>query len=53
VKGFVDVDLAAGSARLVARITEGSTSRLALAEGTNVFAIVKAVTVDTAMTSSG
>jgi molybdate transport system ATP-binding protein len=52
VKGFVDVELAAGSARLVARITEASTSRLALVEGTNVFAIVKAVTVDTAMASS-
>ena len=52
LEGLVDVELSAGSARLIARITESSRSRLALSTGANVFAIVKAVTVDTAMSWS-
>lgn len=48
-KGLVDVELSTGSARIVARITEASAARLSLAPGTDVFAIIKAVTVDTAM----
>src|SRR5215472_11522863 len=52
LKGLVDVELAAGSAKLAARITESSTARLALADGMDVYAIIKAVTVDTAMTSN-
>jgi molybdate transport system ATP-binding protein len=41
-----DVQLACGGVRLVARITRASVKRLALAEGQNMFAVVKAVTVD-------
>lgn len=41
-----DVQLAAGNAKLVARITLASLKRLALAPGLKIFAIVKSVTVD-------
>jgi len=41
-----DVQLAAGDAKLVARITPASLKRLALAPGMQLFAIVKSVTVD-------
>jgi molybdate transport system ATP-binding protein len=44
--GHGDVQLAAGDAKLVARITSASLKRLALARGMPVFAIVKSVTVD-------
>jgi molybdate transport system ATP-binding protein len=47
--GLVDVLLMAGSATLVARVTEASVSRLGLKEGTALFAVVKAVTVDAAI----
>jgi molybdate transport system ATP-binding protein len=43
-----DVQLACGATRLVARITAASATRLNLAPGTQVFAIVKSVTVDVA-----
>jgi molybdate transport system ATP-binding protein len=49
LRGLVDIELAAASAKLFARITESSTARLALVQGMDIFAIVKAVTVDTAM----
>jgi molybdate transport system ATP-binding protein len=41
-----DVQLAIGTARLVARITQSSARRLELAPGTEVFAIIKSVIVD-------
>ena len=44
--GRVDVHLSCGEVRLVSRITQASATRLALAPGMNVFAIIKAVTVD-------
>jgi molybdate transport system ATP-binding protein len=47
--GLVDVMLAAGGTTLIARITRASASRLRLVAGTNVFAVIKAVTVDAAM----
>lgn len=47
--GLVDVFLEAGPDRLVARITQASTERLSLEPGMKVFAVVKAVTVDTAL----
>ncbi len=47
--GGVDVILSAGTANLVARVTESSVSRLALKEGLLVFAVVKAITVDAAV----
>ncbi|HEY1632975.1 MAG TPA: molybdenum ABC transporter ATP-binding protein [Rhizomicrobium sp.] len=40
------VQLACGSTKLVARITQSSAERLKLAPGTALFAIVKSVTVD-------
>jgi molybdate transport system ATP-binding protein len=43
---LADVELTAGTARLVARITAASAQRLALAPGVPVFAIVKSVAVD-------
>lgn len=45
----VDVELAAGKLSLFARITGASAKRLALAAGMEVFAVVKAVTVDAAI----
>jgi len=44
--GHADVQLEAGAAKLVARITQASLVRLGLAPGARVFAIVKSVTVD-------
>ncbi|MFZ1989448.1 MAG: molybdenum ABC transporter ATP-binding protein [Alphaproteobacteria bacterium] len=44
--GEADVQLLAGDARLVARITRYSLGRLALAPGMKVYAIIKSVTVD-------
>jgi len=44
--GQADVQLACGATRLVARITQASLTRLALAPGVPVFAIIKSVTVD-------
>jgi molybdate transport system ATP-binding protein len=41
----VDVQLKCGAATLIARITRASAARLALQEGTAVFAIVKSVTL--------
>jgi molybdate transport system ATP-binding protein len=41
-----DVQLSCGTARLVSRITRASVQRLGLTTGQDVFAIVKAVTVD-------
>jgi molybdate transport system ATP-binding protein len=41
-----DVQLACGNTRLVARITRASVARLGLVSGSQVFAIVKSVTVD-------
>ena len=43
---LADVELAAGAARLVARITAASARRLALAPGVQAFAIIKSVAVD-------
>lgn len=43
---LAEVELAAGSARLVARITAASARRLALMPGLSAFAIVKSVVVD-------
>ena len=43
---FAEVTLAAGAARLLARITAASARRLALAPGLAVFAVIKSVTVD-------
>ena len=40
-----DVQLVCGNTRFVARITQASAARLALAPGKPVFAIVKSVTV--------
>jgi molybdate transport system ATP-binding protein len=40
-----DVQLAIGDARLLARITKRSAARLALQQGTHVFAVIKSVTV--------
>ena len=48
-KTHADVQLLCGRTRLVARITRSSLERLQLAAGKPVFAIVKSVTVDTAM----
>jgi len=48
-EGHADVQLLCGATRLVARITCASLERLQLASGKPVFAIVKSVTVDTAM----
>jgi molybdate transport system ATP-binding protein len=45
-----DVQLAAGNAKLVARITRASLARLALEPGKAVFAVVKSVTVDPQVT---
>jgi molybdate transport system ATP-binding protein len=50
---LVDVDVVAGSVRLVARITASSASRLALREGQSLFAVIKAVTVDAVMKPAG
>ncbi len=41
-----DVELACGGAKLVARITAASATRLELAPGAAVFAIIKSVTID-------
>jgi len=41
-----DVQIACGATKLVARITQASAQRLALAPGTPVFAIIKSVIVD-------
>jgi len=41
-----DVQIACGPAKLVARITQASVARLALAPGVPVFAIIKSVIVD-------
>lgn len=41
-----DVQLSCGSARLVARITQASVGRLGIAEGQQLFAIVKSVRID-------
>ena len=49
LEGLVDVELLAGTARIFARITEASAVRLSLAVGMGAYAVVKAVTVDTAM----
>ena len=43
---LADVELAAGAARLVARITAASAMRLELARGIEVFAIIKSMAVD-------
>jgi molybdate transport system ATP-binding protein len=43
---LADVELAAGGARLVARITAASAKRLELAPGDDIFAIVKSMAVD-------
>jgi molybdate transport system ATP-binding protein len=43
---FADVELQAGAARLLARITAASAQRLALAPGLAVFAVIKSVTLD-------
>ena len=48
-ENHADVQLLCGATRLVARITRASLERLELAAGKPVFAIVKSVTVDTAM----
>ena len=45
-EGEADVQLDCGGAKLVARITQASVKRLALAAGVPVFAIIKSVTVD-------
>ncbi|MBV9330049.1 MAG: molybdenum ABC transporter ATP-binding protein [Alphaproteobacteria bacterium] len=47
--GLVDVVLQAGPERIVARITGASSARLSLAPGLKVYAVVKAVTVDTTL----
>jgi len=47
--GAVDAELVAGNAKIFARITAASAARLALTPGLEVYAIVKAVTVDTAI----
>lgn len=44
--GQVDVHLSCGRARLVARITQASASRLALKPGEAVFAVLKSVILD-------
>jgi molybdate transport system ATP-binding protein len=41
-----DVQLICGSAKLIARITQASLARLAIANGMELFAIVKSVTID-------
>lgn len=41
-----DVQMVCGATRFVARITRASVARLSLAPGTDVFAIVKSVTID-------
>lgn len=41
-----DVQIAVGTIKIVARITRASLTRLAIREGISVFAIIKAVTVD-------
>ena len=43
---LADVELAAGAARLVARITAASARRLDLASGDEIFAIIKSMAVD-------
>jgi molybdate transport system ATP-binding protein len=43
---LADVELACGGAKLVARITTASATRLALAPGMAAYAIIKSVTVD-------
>jgi molybdate transport system ATP-binding protein len=43
---LADVELSAGAARLVARITAASAKRLELAPGTEIFAIIKSMAVD-------
>lgn len=43
---LADVELAAGTSRLVARITASSARRLALAPGVSAFAVIKSVAVD-------
>jgi molybdate transport system ATP-binding protein len=48
--GLVDVHLSVGATRLVSRITRASTARLALAPGMDLFAVIKAVTVDAQIT---
>jgi molybdate transport system ATP-binding protein len=45
--GLADVHLLVGATRLVARITRSSLNRLALTPGQPVYAVIKAVTVDT------
>jgi molybdate transport system ATP-binding protein len=44
--GLVDVQIKCGATSLVSRITRSSTVRLELTPGTELFAIIKAVTVD-------
>jgi molybdate transport system ATP-binding protein len=48
-ENHADIQLLCGATRMVARITRSSLERLELAAGKPVFAIVKSVTVDTAM----
>ena len=43
---YADVQLACGDTRLIARITRMSAERLALRRGLEVFAIIKAVSVN-------
>jgi molybdate transport system ATP-binding protein len=45
-EGHADVQLRAGGAKLVARITRASAARLSLAAGQQVFAVIKSVIVD-------
>jgi molybdate transport system ATP-binding protein len=42
----VDVQIACGNARLIARITRRSLNRLALQPGAAIFAVIKSVTID-------
>ncbi|MGH6871151.1 MAG: molybdenum ABC transporter ATP-binding protein [Rhizomicrobium sp.] len=44
-----DVQLACGGVKLVARITRASLARLAIARGLRLYAVVKSVTVDSAI----
>jgi molybdate transport system ATP-binding protein len=45
-EGHADVQLRSGTAKLVVRITQASATRLGLAAGQQVFAIIKSVIVD-------
>jgi molybdate transport system ATP-binding protein len=50
---LVDVHLKCGAALLVSRITRSSAERLRLAEGEPIFAVIKAVTVDSHIAAHG